>query len=116
MALNSYRMPFGHLSGRNVKTLYIEPGSPRENGYIESFNSTFRDEFLNQEWFSSLKETRVLAEQWRLTYNHKRPHGALNYQTPAAYAATRIPEPSPTASAQESVGKFMADSLVNCGT
>lgn len=103
------------LSERDVGTLYIEPGSPWENGYIESFNSTFRDELLNQEWFYSLKEAQVLAEQWRLTYNHKRPHGALNYQTPAAYAATRIPEPPPTAPAQEYASNTMDDSLINCG-
>ncbi len=105
-----------YLSSRDVGTLYIEPGSPWENGYIESFNSTFRDELLNQEWFDSLKEARVLAEQWRLMYNHKRPHGALNYQTPAAYAATRIPEPPPTAPTQEYASNTMDNSLINCGT
>ena len=93
-----------YLSERNVGTLYIEPGSPWENGYIESFNSSFRDELLNQEWFYNLKEAQVLVEQWRFAYNNKRPHGALNYQTPAAFAATRIPEPPPTAPAQEYAG------------
>jgi len=105
-----------YLSKRSVDTLYIEPGSPWQNGYVESFNSSLRDEFLNQEWFSSLKEAKVLADQWRLTYNHKRPHGALNYQTPAAFAATRIPEPPPTAPAQEYAGTTMDDSLLTCGT
>ena len=105
-----------YLSQRSVGTLYIEPGSPWENGYMESFNSSLRDELLNQEWFYSLKEAQVLAEQWRLMYNHKRPHGALNYQTPAAFAATRIPEPPPTAPAQEYAGNIMDDSLIKCGT
>ena len=105
-----------YLSKRSVDTLYIEPGSPWQNGYVESFNSSLRDEFLNQEWFSSLKEAKVLADQWRLTYNHKRPHGALKYQTPAAFAATRIPEPPPPAPAQEYAGTTMDDSLVDCGT
>ena len=105
-----------YLSQRSVNTLYIEPGSPWQNGYVESFNSTFRDEFLNQEWFSSLKEAKVLAEQWQLLYNHKRPHGALKYQTPAAFAASRIPEPPPTAPSQKNAGNPMDDSLINCGT
>lgn len=93
-----------YLSQRNVGTLYIEPGSPWENGYCESFNSSFRDELLNQEWFYSLKEAQVLVEQWRLLYNNKRPHGSLDFQTPAAFAATHIPEPPPTAPAQEYAG------------
>jgi transposase InsO family protein len=71
-----------------VGTLYIEPGSPWENPYSESFNSRFRDELLNREVFDTLKEAKVLIEDYRLEYNHRRPHSSLRYRTPAAYAAT----------------------------
>jgi len=75
------------LEVAKVKTLYIEPGSPWENGYAESFNGKLRDELLNVELFTSLNEARVLGVNWRLDYNHRRPHSALDYQTPAAFAA-----------------------------
>ena len=78
-----------------VKTLYIEPGSPWENGYNESFNGKLRDELLNGEIFYTLKEAEVLMEQWRLHYNHKRPHSALGYRPPApeTFAAHRTDQP-----------------------
>ena len=66
-----------------VKTLYIEPGSPWENGYNESFNGKLRDELLNGEIFYSLHEAKVLIEQWRRHYNTIRPHSALGYRPPA---------------------------------
>ena len=66
-----------------VKTLYIEPGSPWENGYIESFNGKLRDELLGGEIFYSLKEAKVLIERWRNHYNTKRPHSSLGYRPPA---------------------------------
>lgn len=69
-----------------VKTLYIEPGSPWENGYIESFNGKFRDEFLNREVLDTVLEARVLTERWRREYNEVRPHSALNYRPPAPVA------------------------------
>ena len=62
------------LARTRATTLYIGPGSPRENGYCESFNSKMRDEFLNGEIFYSLKEARVLAARWRNYYNTERPH------------------------------------------
>ena len=65
-----------------IKTLYIDPGSPWQNGYCESFNSRFRDELLNLETFTSTLEARVLSEAWRREYNERRPHGALGYRTP----------------------------------
>ena len=65
------------------KTLFIEPGTPWENGYCESFNGKLRDEFLDGEIFYSLKEAQVLTEQWRRTYNQIRPHSSLNYRPPA---------------------------------
>ena len=69
----------------------IEPGSPWENGYCESFNGTLRDELLNGEIFYSLKEARILIERWRGEYNEVRPHSSLGYRPPAP--ATRSPSP-----------------------
>ena len=69
-----------------VKTLYIEPGSPWENGYNESFNGRLRDECLNGETFYTLKEAQVILEQWRHHYNHIRPHSSLGYKPPAPLA------------------------------
>lgn len=74
------------LNRLGVKTLFIEPGSPWENGYIESFNGKLRDELLNREIFTTLEEARVLIEQWRREYNQVRPHSALGYQPPAPEA------------------------------
>ncbi len=76
------------LSATTAKTLYIEPGAPWENGFSESFNSRFRDELLNRELFTSVLEAKVLSEDYRLDYNHHRPHSSLGYQTPAAFAAS----------------------------
>jgi putative transposase len=66
-----------------VKTLFIEPGSPWENGYIESCNGKLRNELLNRELFTTLKEAKVLIEQWRQEYNCIRPHSSLGYRSPA---------------------------------
>jgi transposase InsO family protein len=74
------------LARMGVKTLYIEPGSPWENGYVESFNGKLRDELLNGEIFYSLKETKVLIERWREQYNTVRPHSSLGYRPPAPAA------------------------------
>ena len=74
------------LSRLGVKTLFIEPGSPWENGYIESFNGKMRDELLDGEIFTTLQEAKVLISQWRMEYNHFRPHSAKNYQPPAPEA------------------------------
>jgi transposase InsO family protein len=74
------------LAGTGAKTLYIEPGSPWENGYCESFNSKLKDEFINGEIFYSLKEVQVLAERWRVYYNTERPHSSLGYRPPAPVA------------------------------
>ena len=75
-----------------VKTLFIEPGSPWENGYNESFNGTLGDEVLKREIFDSLEEAQVLIEQWRREYNTIRPHSSLAYQPPAPEAIR--PEPA----------------------
>ena len=69
-----------------VDTLFIEPGSPWENGYIESFNGKLRDELLNGEIFTTLFEAQVLIEDWRQEYNHIRPHSSLGYRPPAPEA------------------------------
>jgi transposase InsO family protein len=69
-----------------AQTLFIEPGSPWENGYCESFNGKLRDELLNREIFYSLKEAQVLVEQWRREYNTIRPHSSLGYRPPAPEA------------------------------
>ena len=71
------------LAGLGVQTLFIEPGSPWENGYVESFNGKFRDELLEREIFYTLKEARVLIECWRQEYNTVRPHSSLGYRPPA---------------------------------
>jgi transposase InsO family protein len=83
------------LQQLNVKTLYIEPGSPSqrclqrlpgsawENGYCESFNSKLRDELLAREIFYTMKEAQILIESWRSYYNTERPHSSLGYRSPA---------------------------------
>ncbi len=71
------------LERLGVQTLFIEPGSPWENGYNESFNGKLRDELLNGEIFTTLLEAKVLIENWRIEYNQIRPHSSLNYQPPA---------------------------------
>lgn len=75
------------LKSKGVKTIYIEPGSPWENAYIESFHDKLRDECLNRELFGSLLEAQVIIEQWRLEYNGLRPHSSLGYRTPDEFAA-----------------------------
>ena len=66
-----------------AKTAYIAPGSPWENGYIESFNARLRDELLNGELFYSLREAQIIIESWRRHYNTVRPHASLGYRPPA---------------------------------
>jgi putative transposase len=75
------------LEKAGVKTLYIAPHSPWENGYVESFNSKLRDELLNRELFLSMAELRYVVDRWRMDYNHYRPHSSLDYMAPAAFAA-----------------------------
>lgn len=70
-----------------VKLGFIQPGKPTQNAFIESLNGKFRNECLNQHWFRTLEEARYEIEQWRVHYNHVRPHSALNYQSPVEFAA-----------------------------
>jgi len=106
------------LQNSGVQTLYIAPGSPWENAYLESFNSRLRDELLNVEVFGNLREARVLVEDYRRRYNHHRPHSSLNYVTPAAFAAACLASapasagPAPTPNREEVV----VNSLLRAGT
>ena len=84
------------LKRLEVNTLFIEPGSPWENGYIESFNGKLRDELLNGEVFTTLKEAQVLIAHWRDHYNRIRPHSSLGYRPPAPEAWLISPRPSRT--------------------
>ncbi len=79
------------LARIDVQTLFIEPGSPWENGYIESFNGRLRDEHLNGERFDTLFEAQVLIETWRNEYNQVRPHSSLAYRSPAPEVAVDKP-------------------------
>ena len=101
------------LAALGVRTLYIEPGSPWENGYCESFNSKLRDEFLNGEIFYSLKEAQILTERWRVHYNTVRPHSSLGYRPPAPMAySLAIPQPS----ASRSPASPVMQTLIPTGT
>lgn len=71
------------ISAVGARTAYIAPGSPWENGYVESFNARFRDELLNGEIFYSLREAAIIIESWRRHYNAIRPHASLGYRPPA---------------------------------
>ncbi len=104
------------LRQKQVGTLYIEPGSPWENGYIESFNGKLRDEILNREVFYSVKEATVIVESWRLEYNNHRPHSGLGYMTPAGFAASCIASASPAAQLQQHTTGRVDNSLIKCGT
>ena len=79
------------LTRIGAKTLFIAPGSPWENGYNESFNGKLRDALLNGEIFYTLKEAKVLIEEWRKTYNTIRPHSSLDYRSPAPEAVLTVP-------------------------
>jgi putative transposase len=81
------------LESARVQTLYIEPGAPWENGYAESFHGRLRDELLDAELFGCLAEAKMLSTQWRLEYNHRRPHSSLGYVTPAVFAASLAQTP-----------------------
>lgn len=82
------------LRENRICTIYIDPGSPWQNGFVESFHSRFRDECLNREQLWTLTEARVVIEDYRREYNQHRPHSRLGYQSPARFAARLIPSPS----------------------
>jgi len=84
-----------HLSTLDVEIRFIEPGAPWENGYVESFNGTLREDLLNREIFGHLLEARVLGTQYRNRYNTVRPHISLDYRTPAEFAASHAASSTP---------------------
>jgi putative transposase len=77
------------LCDQNVGPAFIKPGSPWQNGFVESFNGKLRDECLNREWFTSRLEAKIVIEKWRQFYNHERPHSALGNRTPASVGRER---------------------------
>lgn len=83
------------LKANQIKTLYIEPGSPWQNGFVESFHGRFRDECLNREQLWTLTEARVVVGDYRQKYNQVRPHSRLGYESPAIFAARSCPAPAP---------------------
>ena len=78
----------GWAYDRGVGLHFIEPGKPVQNAYIESFNGKFRDECLNEHWFSSIPEAQAIIEAWRVDYNTVRPHSSLGNRTPREAAIT----------------------------
>ena len=78
------------LGDHQIKTIYIDPGSPWQNGHIESFHSRFRDECLNREMLLILREARVVIAAWRQQYNRERPHSRLGYLSPEDFIQTKI--------------------------
>ena len=85
----------GWLKNNRIKTLYIEPGSPWQNGFVESFHGRFRDECLNREQLWTLTEARVVIEDYRREYNQRRPHSKLGYISPAQFAMQTHPSLTP---------------------
>ena len=83
------------LKENQIKTIYIEPGSPWQNGFVESFHGRFRDECLNREQLWTLTEARVVVGDYRQEYNRVRPHSGLGYESPAVFAARSCPSPAP---------------------
>ena len=81
------------LANNQIKAIYIDPGSPWQNGYIESFHSRFRDECLSREMLLNLRQARVVIADWRQHYNRERPHSRLGYLSPEDYIQTKILTP-----------------------
>lgn len=92
------------LAENQIKTIYIEPGSPWQNGFVESFHGRFRDECLNREQLWTLTEARVVITDYRSEYNHFRPHSKLGYASPAQFAAQRQSSPTPVGLRPSSAG------------
>jgi len=92
------------LKANRIKTIYIEPGSPWQNGFVESFHGRFRDECLNREQLWTLTEARVVVGDFRRRYNEIRPHSRLGYESPAGFAARICPSPAPVGLRPPSAG------------
>jgi putative transposase len=100
----------------HIETAYIAPGSPWENAYVESFNGKLRDEMLNPELFTSLAEAKLLASEYHDEYNHRRPHSALGYQTPAEFAAVQLASGSAPLRPRQAVRQPHPITLISTGT
>jgi len=100
------------LAENRIKTIYIDPGSPWQNGFVESFHGRFRDECLNREQFWTLTEARVVIEDYRREYNHFRPHSKLGYASPAHFASQRQPSPAPVGLRPLSAGDGQEEQVV----
>ena len=92
------------LAQEQIKTIYIEPASPWQNGFVESFHGRFRDECLNREQLWTLTEARVVIEDFRIEYNTRRPHSKLGYRSPVNYAAQLSRAPAPVGLRPPSAG------------
>jgi putative transposase len=103
------------LRRAGVQTLFIAPGSPWENGYVESFNEKLRDELLNRELFLHIDELRYVLDRWRMDYNHYRPHSSLEYMSPAAFAADCLGPDSATLRQSQDKDKE-SNPLIQAGT
>jgi transposase InsO family protein len=103
------------LKKRGVKTLYIDPGSPWQNGHVESFNGSLRDECLDREMMLSLAEARVLIEDYRRHYNQERPHGGIGYRTPtqAYLEAQALGSSRPTGSLRQELESMPTPATMN---
>lgn len=104
------------LRAQKIETIYIRPGSPWENGHIESFHDKLRDECLNRELFGSLLEAQIILEGWRQEYNDLRPHSSLGYKTPSEYAEAHRADggcapPNPAPLAAEAFGGNIEEAL-----
>lgn len=92
------------LADQKIRTIYIEPASPWQNGFVESFHGRFRDECLNREQLWTLTEARIVIEDFRVDYNTRRPHSRLGYRSPVHYAAQLTAAPTPVGLRPPSVG------------
>ena len=101
------------LQHRNIKTLYIDPGSPWQNGHIESFNACLRDECLNQELILSVAEARVISEDYRQHYNNQRPHGGIGYRTPVQAYREALGSSRPTDSFHQELETSSNTAMIN---
>lgn len=104
------------LALARVGTLYIEAGSPWQNGYAESFNSRLRDELLASELFADLGEAKMLSVMWKNDYNHRRPHSSLGYLTPAEFAASLRPPAAGAAPQPPAASADQPQALITAGT
>jgi hypothetical protein len=95
------------LKENRIRTIYIELGCPWQNGYAESFNGRFRRECLNRELLFTLRESRVVFEDWRQHYNEERPHRSLGLQTPAQFAQSQAREGSGSSRATPSLRRTL---------